>query len=621
MSYNARLTLILGRGSRCLDQRDVSPVDRGPISDESASFREGAIALESMVKHHAQVSRDPALDFQALDLADEPVEADTRVPFICLLNNVVGSMEGHLQLPASVHNTATYKIQPLYTQSTSHVCSKLRSALPEYDVLMSTLSRNGAWWSSFRHKTQAICQGPYEDLTTFAARAYTSSIPAEVGMLVAAYARSTSQHHHLYEFIESLSIPSSTQSYSAEDLELLLLLAKAYSDIGQPRKSWIMYRKGLTIAEVMGLYRREMDSPRLKGIWWAFYHGDRFASLLLGLPYGFNDAHFGPSIEHATPENRFILRCAFIAGKVIDRNLIPGKPSSASSMLLDEQMDTITSSMHSSWWDPPSPLPTSDSEIDTLRSRLLLQFYFFHIRINLHLSFIARSELTSPRDSHRLVCSEASRQLLKRFLLLSSRVGGANIFDCKTTAFVAFMAAVALILTLSPTTTPISNEDRNLIPLVKGIFDREEKEGCKIAGQCRKMLDMLLGIPLYNDEASSGRLPEKVLIPYFGYIHRDLTRHAVFADLKDQAIGITNVSSDGISELGIESGSNSLPETMETQMCWEFGGLEQFQVDDLSSWLDTAMLDINQECDVSWGEFFINDLTTEAFSYVPDSNS
>jgi hypothetical protein len=160
-------------------------------------------------------------------------------------------MEGHLKLPQSVQNTATYKSQPLYTQSTSHVCSKLRSTLPEFDALMSTLSRNGAWWSSFRHKAQAICQGPYEDLTTFAARAYTSSIPAEVGMLVAAYARSTDQHHHLYEFIESLSIPNSTQSYSAEALELVLLLAKAYSDIGQPRQSWLMYRKGLAIAEAM----------------------------------------------------------------------------------------------------------------------------------------------------------------------------------------------------------------------------------------------------------------------------------------------------------------------------------------------------------------------------------
>lgn len=162
-----------------------------------------------------------------------------------------GPIDGHLQRLQPVQNRVTDKLQPLYTQSINHACSKLRSLLPEYDLLMSTLSRNGAWWSSFRHKTQAICQGPYEGLTAFAAHAYTSSNPAEVGMLVAAYARSTNQHHHLYELVESLVIPNSAHSYSAEAMELILLLAKAYSDIGQPRQSWLMYRKGLAVSEVM----------------------------------------------------------------------------------------------------------------------------------------------------------------------------------------------------------------------------------------------------------------------------------------------------------------------------------------------------------------------------------
>jgi hypothetical protein len=354
-----------------------------------------------------------------------------------------------------------------------------------------------------------------------------------------------------------------------------------------------------------------MNSPRLKSIWWAFYHGDRFSSLLLGLPYGFNDAHFGPSIEHATPEHRFILRCAFVAGKVIDRNVMPGKPSSASSMLLDEQMDTIASSMHLSWWDLPDLIPSSDLEIDALRHRLLLQFYFFHVRINLHLPFVVRSESTSPRDSHRLACMEASRQLLTRFLLLRTRVRGASIFDCKTSDFVAFMAAVALILGLSPTVTPISNEDQSLITLVKGVFDREEKGGCKIAYQCRRMLDILLGIPLCDSETSSGKLPRKFVIPYFGYIHRDLTRQAPVADLNEQgATAVSNMSSEGTGVPDTESGSNSLPEVIDTEMGWDFGGLEHFQVDDLSSWLDTAMLDMNPEWDISCGGFSMDDPAT-----------
>ncbi|KAF4419903.1 hypothetical protein FACUT_11343 [Fusarium acutatum] len=465
-----------------------------------------------MVRHHA-ITHDPAISHEEVE--DEPVEADERAPFVSMLNKAEGSMESHLQVTRPFQEIPFRNSQPFYSQHSSDVCLKLRSILPEYDFLISTLSQNGAWWSSFRHKVQVICQGSYEDLAAFAARAYTSSDPAELGMLVVSYARSTGNNHHLYGVVDKLVIPDSAHSYSAEAMELLLLLAKAYSDIGQPRQSWMMYRKGLAISEVMGLYRRDLVSPRLKSIWWAFYHGDRFSSLLLGLPYGFNDAHLGPTAEPSNvpiyPEQRFVLRCAFIAGKIIDRNMMPGKPSSASSMLLDEQMDTIASSMSLGWWDLPESLPNSHTETDELRNLLLLHFYFFHVRINLHLPFIVGTESTSPRSSHRLACLEASRQLLKRFTLLRTQIQGFSIFDCKTSDFVGFMAS-------APT-----------------------------------------------------------------------------------------ISSDALGGLGTGSGSSSWPDTVDTGMSWEFGGLEHFQVDDdLSSWLDTAMLDMNQEWDMPSGGFFPN---------------
>jgi hypothetical protein len=69
---------------------------------------------------------------------------------------------------------------------------------------------------------------------------------------------------------------------------------------------------------------------------------------------------------------------------------------------------------------------------------------------------------------------------------------------------------------------------------------------------------------------------------------------------------VPTISSDGLGGLGTGSGSNSWPETLDTGMCWEFGGLEHFQVDDLSSWLDTAMLDVNLEWDMPSGGFFPN---------------
>lgn len=148
--------------------------------------------------------------------------------------------------PAAV----SHRLQ-LAEQKAKHVCETLRSALPGYDVIMSTLSKNGAWWSSFRHKIHAISQKPVEALATFAARSYTSDNPAELGILFAAYARSLNRSHHLYAIVDSLVISDFAYSATIEGMECLILLAKSYTDIGQPRRAWFMWRRGMAIAQLM----------------------------------------------------------------------------------------------------------------------------------------------------------------------------------------------------------------------------------------------------------------------------------------------------------------------------------------------------------------------------------
>ena len=123
--------------------------------------------------------------------------------------------------------------------------------LPSYDNLVSTLTENGAWWSSFRQKTHAISQTPVEALATFAARTYTSSNPAELGILVTAYARSSGKSHRLYAIVDSLVISNVGYSATKEGMECLILLAKSYTDIGQPRRAWFMWRRGMAIAQLM----------------------------------------------------------------------------------------------------------------------------------------------------------------------------------------------------------------------------------------------------------------------------------------------------------------------------------------------------------------------------------
>jgi hypothetical protein len=127
----------------------------------------------------------------------------------------------------------------------------LRSALPNYDGVISTLAKNGSWWSSFRSKTQTIADSPVEEIETFAARAYTSRNLGELGALAAAYARSAGDCEPLYALVEGLVISDFNYLATTEGMECLVLLAKAHTDIGQPRKAWMLWRRAMTVAQLM----------------------------------------------------------------------------------------------------------------------------------------------------------------------------------------------------------------------------------------------------------------------------------------------------------------------------------------------------------------------------------
>lgn len=138
--------------------------------------------------------------------------------------------------------------------SSSHasICETLRSALPGYDEIITTLASNDAWWESFRQKTRAISQTePVEPLLTFATHAYTSSDPADVATLAVAFARASGRSHRLFAIVDSIVIANTSLTASLGGMECLILLAKTYTDIGQPRRAWLTWRRGLAIAQLM----------------------------------------------------------------------------------------------------------------------------------------------------------------------------------------------------------------------------------------------------------------------------------------------------------------------------------------------------------------------------------
>lgn len=123
--------------------------------------------------------------------------------------------------------------------------------LPSYDTIVSVLLRNGSWWDSFRSKAYAISEAPSQTIEAFAKRTYTSSNPADIGALAIAFARSLDKHRYLYTLVDDLVISDINYLTTIEGLECLILLAKSYTDCGQPKRAWLVWRKGASATQLM----------------------------------------------------------------------------------------------------------------------------------------------------------------------------------------------------------------------------------------------------------------------------------------------------------------------------------------------------------------------------------
>ncbi|KAH6975669.1 hypothetical protein EDB80DRAFT_740459, partial [Ilyonectria destructans] len=527
------------RGSSCLNQR------REPFLHPPSSVapRQGSAGS-------SELFLDPAFS----DKPDHPSDFDILVnddsyqpPLVSMIaDNEIWSTASETERmsatrPQALGDKSTSNTVPEYgspqCSSTSQlsqdkakrVCATLRSALPSYDSFMSTLSEYGSWWASFRFKTHLNSKEPAEELAVFAARNYTSSNPALLGILAAAYARSLNRYHQLYVLIESLVVSDFEYASTIEGMHCLILLARSLTEIGQPRRSWLIWRRGMAIAQLMGLYRGGSNQVLADNIWWVIYSGDRFTSLLLGVPHGFPDGYRNsktPCHEPAAAE--VTLQTMMLAGKIIERNLVAGKPSLAQTLSLDEQLDTIAATLPKTWWTIPDEASSLTPD-DQLREKVLQQFYFFHVKTFLHLPFMAKSTGGPTSVISTLACIDASRQMLKRFLLLRSIIQGSYLYECKTTAFLAFTAAVILIIGLGDlslmSASSSSSEDMGLLMAVKDIFRQiARRDGCKISSQCCNSLDMLMGSPCSDlSTARQGEDQDKILIPYFGIVVRRRT--------------------------------------------------------------------------------------------------
>ncbi|KAH8892898.1 hypothetical protein GQ53DRAFT_764006 [Thozetella sp. PMI_491] len=395
------------------------------------------------------------------------------------------------------------------------------SRLPSYDYIMKVALAHKGWWVRIHRAVRGIYDDTIESFPDFVRRAYTSDRPSELGKMAIAFAfASDVDGSHIYTLVDRLIVSDMAYMSTVEGLECLILLAILYADEGQPRRSWMIYRRGVAVAHLTDLYQAGLRSTAKRRLWLSIYRGDRMMSIFLGLPYGLVDMHHQQILE-VKPENDYLdstmtIRCAMIAGKVIDRNHSRTKASISKTLELDEEMNELATSFPETWWELPGRVQADGHDFDEIHVRLHQQLFFFHLRLYIFLPFLSSSEENSVHGSIvRVASMEAARQLLRRYLSLHSDAEGLSPSECKLVDFMAFTGAIVLLLGCSSSSGPRMSSDGNdigaVLSLIRCLQRQENQENCPIASQCRKTLTVLL---------SRSSTDEEVRIPFFGTVVR-----------------------------------------------------------------------------------------------------
>lgn len=204
--------------------------------------------------------------------------------------------------------------------------------------------------------------------------------------------------------------------------------------------------------------------------------------------------------------------------RVIKRNSAVESNTYAETQQIDEELELLKRSMPPEWWTLPEDLEFRNAKSDETAKtmdRMLCQLWHFQIESLVHLPFMLRSATERRYEYSKFCCLNASRDLIRRWMVLRR---GDKSFVCHIVDFQAFMAAITILLGLmgppgeSTQQAGQHESDRRLVDaLIKNLegFDMEPRNA--VALQCVEVLKTLMCTELHT---YTGNL--RLTIPYFG---------------------------------------------------------------------------------------------------------
>jgi hypothetical protein len=464
------------------------------------------------------------------------------------------------------HTDASYEdAPPVYPpnpgqKKNEQVIHALKSLLPPPETLFKIIDQNKVWWKNI---TTAMV-GPggtpknLTDIHVYAEYALTLGTPMDVAKILhMAVTHEDLEEHQIERIldrIDQLIISDDEYMGTLAGVEVAQQQARHLGDFGQSRRAWLVVRRAVSFAQLMGLNRTRVN-VRQDLAFWGLYQFDRFCSLILGVPYSLADVHCNltfraRSLPIVWENHHFMTHLAILAGKVIDMTHGPVHPASPDSkddeafqrlVAIDDELVALKTKMSPGFWqlEPKAPKDWAGSTAWMQTSLSLIMWN--QTRLILHLPHLFRSsgcekhsipksgEDNSKPDYSRNICLEISRSTLSVFQILRHKE---NSFAFKTMAidFMSVITAVVLVIDVLTErnhaaamsgSKPVAGDgkrqsDWDLLQTALDIYEQAEKLPFnKIALQARKVLAQLLD---YRDPKSDLSEANKIMIPFFGTI-------------------------------------------------------------------------------------------------------
>lgn len=327
-----------------------------------------------------------------------------------------------------------------------------------------------------------------------------------------------------------------------DGVECMVLRAKYHTNDGRIRKSWLTFRRTISFAQLLGLHKRRgpsdvdaNESLRRESLWKALYSGDRFLSLLLGLPYSASEIHsdVGRDSEMSAKGiniqpigEHYMFRLANVIGHIIDRNQqLPSNNMLPLTFKIEAELMELAASMPSDWWESGHQ---QGAEPNQMYSQLFPQFLHHQARTLLHLPFMLRAATDRLFEYNKIATLESAREMILLYRVIRP-VQGFGSLVCKMIDFQVFTAAMILVLNLfdhyrksEALDHREAEHDQDLVTGTTEILQRASLEtdgsvatqaarALEIFGNIRSLLPGFPGVPV--SECST-----KVVIPYFGAV-------------------------------------------------------------------------------------------------------